>query len=212
DGRAAGRAHRGDRPRRRRHRPARRRSSARGRSGHRDDGACGPLEHRAAVQGGQVLTQSSRRDFRPVTKPVGAVVIGIGFATLLCALIGGIWDGIDPLEVEHPGGVDALVGAAFAMIVPGAILYRYGHGHQKKTLSRREAVLAVAIIWLAVGVFGAFPFAFGAGLTPADAFFESVSGFTTTRSTVITDIASRHSRSMHLFRSLTQSLGRPCFV
>lgn len=142
-----------------------------------------------------------------MTKPVGAVVIGIGFATLLCALIGGIWDGIDPLEVEHPGGVDALVGAAFAMIVPGAILYRYGHGHQKKTLSRREAVLAVAIIWLAVGVFGAFPFAFGAGLTPADAFFESVSGFTTTGSTVITDIESRLSRSMHLFRSLTQWLG-----
>jgi trk system potassium uptake protein len=142
-----------------------------------------------------------------VTKPVGAVVIGIGFATLVCALVGGIWDTFDPLEVDRPGGVYSLLGAALAMMIPGSILYRYGHAHQKKTMSRREAVLAVTIIWLAVGVFGAVPFVFAAGLSPSDAFFESVSGFTTTGATVITDIESRLSRPMLLFRSLTQWLG-----
>jgi trk system potassium uptake protein len=142
-----------------------------------------------------------------VTKPVGAVVIGIGFATLVCALVGGIWDTLDPLDVDRPGGVYSLLGAALAMIIPGAILYRFGHAHQKKTMTRREAVLAVTIIWLAVGLVGAIPFVFAAGLSPADAFFESVSGFTTTGATVITDIEARLSRPMLLFRSLTQWLG-----
>ncbi|NLY92757.1 MAG: TrkH family potassium uptake protein [Myxococcales bacterium] len=142
-----------------------------------------------------------------MAKPVGAVVIGMGLATLVCALVGGIWDSLDPLDATYPGGLYALVGSAVAMILPGGFLYHYGHGHQTKTMSRREAVLAVAIIWLSAGSFGALPFVFGAGLSPADAFFESVSGFSTTGSTVITDLDERLSRSMHLFRSLIQWLG-----
>jgi len=47
----------------------------------------------------------------------------------------------------------------------------------------------------------------GAGMPPADAFFESVSGLTTTGATVIDDIEGRLSRPLLLWRSLIQWLG-----
>jgi trk system potassium uptake protein TrkH len=65
----------------------------------------------------------------------------------------------------------------------------------------------VAAGWLSIGFFGALPFYLdGAFASFTDAFFESVSGFTTTGSTVLTDIESV-SRSLLLWRSLIQWLG-----
>jgi trk system potassium uptake protein TrkH len=74
-------------------------------------------------------------------------------------------------------------------------------------ISRREALLAVSLIWIAAGACGAVPFMLGAGMSAADAFFESVSGLTTTGATVIDDIEGRLSRPLLLWRSLIQWLG-----
>ncbi|MGB5546058.1 MAG: potassium transporter TrkG, partial [Polyangiales bacterium] len=74
-------------------------------------------------------------------------------------------------------------------------------------ISRREALLAVSLIWIAAGACGAVPFMLGAGMSVADSFFESVSGLTTTGATVIGDIEGRLSRPLLLWRSLIQWLG-----
>ncbi|MBW2404103.1 MAG: TrkH family potassium uptake protein [Deltaproteobacteria bacterium] len=74
-------------------------------------------------------------------------------------------------------------------------------------ISRREALLAVSLIWIAAGACGAVPFMLGAGMSATDAFFESVSGLTTTGATVIVDIEGRLSRPLLLWRSLIQWLG-----
>lgn len=56
-------------------------------------------------------------------------------------------------------------------------------------LSQREGLLLVVSIWGAVGVFGSLPFHLS-GYFPSftDAFFESISGFTTTGATILADV------------------------
>ncbi|MBW2407885.1 MAG: TrkH family potassium uptake protein [Deltaproteobacteria bacterium] len=74
-------------------------------------------------------------------------------------------------------------------------------------ISHREGMAIVAIGWTAIGFFGAFPFYLGAEFsTFVDAFFESVSGFTTTGSSILTNIEAV-SKGLLFWRSLIQWLG-----
>lgn len=74
-------------------------------------------------------------------------------------------------------------------------------------ISHREGMAIVAIGWTAIGLFGAFPFYLGPEVeTFVDAFFESVSGFTTTGSSILTDIETV-SKGLLFWRSLIQWLG-----
>lgn len=166
---------------------------------------------------------SRYRDYRGVAQPVGAVVTGLGVAILLCAAFGILLDWFLP-TVEGPlappefgfaneryggalEGAGALGIAGVITILFGVLVYYYGRAHHIGSFGRREATLAVTLIWLAAGAAGAIPFMIGAGMSPADAFFEAVSGLTTTGATVITDIDGLLSRPLLLWRSLIQWLG-----
>ncbi|HEX9793688.1 MAG TPA: TrkH family potassium uptake protein [Planctomycetota bacterium] len=70
---------------------------------------------------------------------------------------------------------------------------------------RSEALSVVAGTWLAVGAFASIPYLF-AGISPVDSFFESISGFTTTGATILTDF-SAYGRAFYLWRSMTQWFG-----
>ena len=74
-------------------------------------------------------------------------------------------------------------------------------------ISQREGMAIVALGWTAVGLFGALPFWLG-GEIPSfqDAFFESVSGFTTTGSSILTNIEAM-SKGLLFWRSFIQWLG-----
>ena len=74
-------------------------------------------------------------------------------------------------------------------------------------ISHREGIAIVAIGWTAIGFFGAFPFYLGTEFnTFVDAFFESVSGFTTTGSSILTNIEAV-SKGLLFWRSFIQWLG-----
>jgi len=74
-------------------------------------------------------------------------------------------------------------------------------------INQKEGMTAVALAWTAIGLFGALPFYFGPEFTNfTDAFFESVSGFTTTGSSVMTNIQGA-SKSLLFWRSFIQWLG-----
>lgn len=150
---------------------------------------------------------SQSRDFRGVIRPVGAVVLGIGVMMALCAGVGMVWDQLAPNPSRPQGGALALVLSAILVSGLGLIALLYGKRFVTERISRREALLAVSVIWVSAGVCGAIPFVLGAGMTPADSFFEAVSGLTTTGATVITDIEARLSRPLLLWRSLIQWLG-----
>jgi len=78
-------------------------------------------------------------------------------------------------------------------------------------LGHREAFLVVSLTWLIVPLVGMLPYLLAGQGTiahPANAFFESMSGFTTTGSTVLGEISfEQHSRSILLWRQLTQWIG-----
>ena len=151
--------------------------------------------------------RSKWRDYRGVFRPVGAVVMGLGAAIALTAFAGALFNAFDPPEDPlQAGGEGALVAAACATLLTGAVLFWWGKKHAQETLTRREAVLSVALIWLFAGTFGAMPFVIGAGMSMTDALFEAVSGLTTTGATVITEIEAL-SRPLLLWRSIIQWLG-----
>ncbi|MDQ8189655.1 TrkH family potassium uptake protein [Roseibacillus persicicus] len=100
----------------------------------------------------------------------------------------------------------ALGTATSTALLFGLLLVFFGRGKYDR-IPRREGVLIVGVGWLASGVIGSIPFLLAEpGLTVAGAFFESVSGLTTTGSTVIADL-SEWPRGILLWRSISQWLG-----
>ena len=91
--------------------------------------------------------------------------------------------------------------------VIAALLFRFMGRGASSALSRRDAYLLVTIVWIAFAAFGSLPFLLG-GYIPhvSDAFFEAMSGLTTTGATTI-DHVEGMPHGVLLWRSLTQWIG-----
>ena len=78
---------------------------------------------------------------------------------------------------------------------------------KNKKFYTREGYVMVALSWIVISLMGALPFYLG-GYMPSyiDALFEAVSGFTTTGSTILTDVEVL-SKSMLFWRSFTHWIG-----
>ncbi len=98
-----------------------------------------------------------------------------------------------------PAGVAAGYGESpWPFLLPGTVTATAGHVLDRVTGDRRaelvgprEGFLVIALVWLLVPAFGAVPFLLTGEpqlSRPVDAYFESVSGFTATGATVLTDI------------------------
>ncbi len=101
----------------------------------------------------------------------------------------------------------SLLQSALVTVSVGAVLYLSLRTSPIDYISQREGMAIVAIGWTAVGFFAALPF-YLCGMFDSfgNAFFESVSGFTTTGASVITDIDAVP-EAILLWRSLIQWLG-----
>ncbi len=89
----------------------------------------------------------------------------------------------------------------------GGIIWILTRQKKNKELRSRDGYLIVTLGWLLVTFFGSLPYVLsGAIPTYPDAFFESMSGFTTTGATILVDIESV-SRGVLFWRSLTQWIG-----
>jgi trk system potassium uptake protein TrkH len=98
-------------------------------------------------------------------------------------------------------------------LVPLPIGVAVGLGVERLTrgpteIGLREGFLVVSLAWLVAAALGALPYIVEGGDIdrPIDAYFEAMSGFTTTGASVMSDISS-HSRAILFWRSLTQWLG-----
>ena len=100
-----------------------------------------------------------------------------------------------------------LGGFALAGVLAAAIgqAMWLGHPAREPDLRRIEALAVVAGTWLVVALLGSVPYLW-VGLSPVDAVFESMSGFTTTGATIFTDF-SVFGRGLLFWRSLTQWIG-----
>ncbi len=156
----------------------------------------------------RVAKTSRWRDLRGALRPAGAVIVVLALAEAICALAGGAmhhWAGAaDP---AHWRDATLMLVSAFGSVLLGAGLYMYGGRASRGQLTRREAILAVVLIWILGGLVGGLPFVLTAGLSPAEAFFETISGMTTTCATVITRVEERLSPALLLWRSTISWLG-----
>jgi len=97
-------------------------------------------------------------------------------------------------------------GASIITIVFGTLFFLSNLDHDRK-LSLQQAFLLTALSWLNIAIFGSLPFIFSTiELTITDAFFESMSGITTTGSTIISNLENTP-KGILLWRAILQWLG-----
>lgn len=121
---------------------------------------------------------------------------------LLGMLVGGAMSLSLPWAFPFAGQVDhferngfwGLAGAIVCSLAIGGTLYLIGRNNHE-TVLRKEALAIVGLGWILSGVLGALPFllsgterAPGVPMTVPDALFESISGFTTTGASVLTEL------------------------
>lgn len=89
----------------------------------------------------------------------------------------------------------------------GGIMFRMLGREAGNNLNRRDAFLVVTAAWVIFSFFGMFPFLFSGYITNfTDAYFETMSGFTTTGATIFDDVE-QLPHGLLFWRSLTQWIG-----
>ena len=100
----------------------------------------------------------------------------------------------------------SFIGAGIITVVFGILFFLSNMDHQKK-LNLQQAFLLTALSWLSIAIFGSLPFIFSSlELSITDAFFESMSGITTTGSTIITNL-NESPKGILVWRAILQWLG-----
>jgi trk system potassium uptake protein TrkH len=114
-----------------------------------------------------------------------------------------IWAAIDRTDDFQAFALSLVCGVGFSFA-----LFRLGRGSVGyEELGIREALAVVGLSWLIATAVGALPYVLTDVLhTYTDAFFETMSGFTTTGATVMTNIEGTP-RGLLLWRGMTQWLG-----
>jgi trk system potassium uptake protein TrkH len=137
-------------------------------------------------------------DIRPVAYVIGLLVAVLG-ATMLLPMLVDLAEG----RGEWPVFLES---AVLTMFSGGLIALASSNG-VREGLSIQQTFLLTTGVWLALPVFGAIPFMLGATESRfIDAFFEAMSGLTTTGSTVITGLDDLP-KGILLWRGLLQWLG-----
>jgi trk system potassium uptake protein len=106
-------------------------------------------------------------------------------------------------EKTYPFFISSLI-----VFVAGLVLLLLSKtGEYPKGLQRKDAYFTVAVSWVLMTIFGSLPYLFSQSIPSfIDALFESVSGFTTTGSSILTDIEILP-KSILFWRSLTHWIG-----
>ena len=136
---------------------------------------------------------------------IGPVLFIIGLLMSLMAIAMGL-PAIADLATNNPDW-QVFAGSASVSLFIGVALMLATRTGRHTNLSLRQAFMLTSMSWVAVATVGALPFAFcELNLSVSDAFFESMSGITTTGSTVIIGLDSAPPGIL-LWRSRLQWLG-----
>jgi len=134
---------------------------------------------------------------RVILHYLSLIAIGIGLAMILPFILSLAAGGSDTMAFLYSILVALSAGIAVRLLTP----------MQSHRLSTREAIVLVAGGWVTASAAGALPY-YISGAMPSfiDAYFEAMSGFTTTGATVFTSIETQE-MGLLLWRSMTQWLG-----
>ena len=100
----------------------------------------------------------------------------------------------------------SFIGAGIITIIFGVLFFLSNLNHDRK-LNLQQAFLLTSLSWISIAIFGSLPFIFSSlELSITDAIFESMSGITTTGSTIITNL-NDSPKAILFWRAILQWLG-----
>lgn len=137
-------------------------------------------------------------DLRPVAYVIGRILVVLAILMVAPAIID--WRGNDMnwAAFAQSAVITGTVGATLSMATANGL---------SRSLEVRQAYLLTVGIWAFVPAFAALPFWLGApGLSPVYAYFEGVSGITTTGASVITGLADMP-QGVNLWRGMMNWVG-----
>ena len=132
-----------------------------------------------------------------ISKILGSLLFLEAGLMLMCLLMASYFKEDDVMAFR----ISVIVTLLFGVVL------KYAGGHADNALGRRDAYLVVTLSWTVFSLFGTLPFLISGYITGfTDAFFETMSGFTTTGATILDDVEALP-HGLLFWRSLTQWLG-----
>lgn len=136
-------------------------------------------------------------NYKFITRVVGLMCMFEVIVFILCLGIAVIYnEDIMPTLISS---------AAFALV--GGLLYALSRRYSAQHVGPREGMLTVTLTWLTLSLIGTLPFMLSGSITSfIDAFFETISGFTTTGATIFVEVENLP-KNILFWRSIIQWQG-----
>ena len=135
-------------------------------------------------------------NYKTVFFTLGVLQIILGISMSIPIIIQFIFNELD----------SSFISSSIICIIFGVLFFLSNLDHEKK-LNLPQAFLLTALSWISIAIFGSLPFVFSElNLSITDSFFESMSGITTTGSTIIINL-NEAPKSILLWRAILQWLG-----
>ncbi|MBQ3033186.1 MAG: TrkH family potassium uptake protein [Deferribacterales bacterium] len=139
------------------------------------------------------------KQFKLILRPIGVILAVQTVFMAVCAAVA--------LYLGEYKSMTAFLQTIAIIIIIDAVIFFASRSARKTDLSLRSGFLLVTFVWVCVSLLGTLPYIFSGSIPNfADALFESVSGFTTTGASVLSDVESLP-MSILLWRGLTHWIG-----
>lgn len=136
-------------------------------------------------------------NFRLLSKIIGSLLFVEAFFMSWCLVMAFSY---------HEDDVVAFLMSTLVTLAGGLLFLFFGRAAEN-SLSRRDAYVVVTAVWVVFSLFGMVPYLIHGTITSLpDAYFETMSGFTTTGASILDDVE-RLPHGMLFWRSLTQWIG-----
>ncbi len=132
-----------------------------------------------------------------IFRVLGFLLVVEGVAMLLALAISLIYAEEDIFAFVISSGINLAIGGAIVL----------GTSKAKKDIGKREGFIIVSMVWIVFSFFGSLPYIISGSIPNfTNAFFETMSGFTTTGSSILNDIEALP-HGILFWRSMSQWLG-----
>jgi trk system potassium uptake protein len=134
---------------------------------------------------------------RIIFRVLGLLLLIEGVAMLLALIVSVLYREYDQSAFLISSGINILLG----------IIILYLTRNARRDIGRREGYIIVSLVWIVFSFFGSLPYVISGAIPNfTNAFFETISGFTTTGSSILADIEALP-HGILFWRSMTQWLG-----
>jgi len=138
-----------------------------------------------------------RFNYKMIAATIGALllIVSLMMLTVMCVAL-----------YFHEDWASMFLASGITAVV-GFVLFIFTRGNRRKDVSKRDGFLIVALGWVSMSLLGCLPFIFSGSIPNlVNAIFETVSGFSTTGATILTDIESQP-HFILAWRSMTHWIG-----